>query len=79
MSTIHTSLDTSEPPSLPSARGLLIAIDAVFATVRGSADALRAGLVRRRTMAHVARFSDHGLRDIGFERDWDGTIVPLRR
>jgi hypothetical protein len=23
------------------------------------------------------RFSDRRLRDLGFERDWDGTVIPI--
>jgi len=30
---------------------------------------------RRHTLRRVARFSDHRLHDIGFERDWDGSLL----
>ena len=31
----------------------------------------------RQAMKRFARFSDHGLQDVGFEREWDGSIQPL--
>lgn len=30
-------------------------------------------------MQRIARLSDNQLGDIGFERDWDGSILPRRR
>jgi hypothetical protein len=33
---------------------------------------------RHRWMMHTfARFSDRRLCDMGFERDWDGSIIPI--
>jgi hypothetical protein len=29
------------------------------------------------TMLDLDRFSDRRLREIGFERDWDGSITPI--
>jgi len=34
---------------------------------------------RHLAMRRIARFSAHRLSDIGFERDWDGSILPQRR
>lgn len=39
---------------------------------------LKTGIQHRRTMARFAHFSDHRLQDLGFERDWDGSIIPRR-
>ena len=54
------------------------AVDTVMATMATVLTALRAALLRHWTQRHLARLSDHMLRDFGFERDWDGTIRPLR-
>ncbi|MBB3590825.1 uncharacterized protein YjiS (DUF1127 family) [Rhizobium sp. BK529] len=35
---------------------------------------LFAALQQQWTMQRIARFSDHRLHDIGFERDWDGSV-----
>ena len=39
-----------------------------------------AGLIaevrRRRTLRNLDRFADRRLHDIGFERDWDGSVIP---
>ena len=31
---------------------------------------------RRRTLRYLNRFADRRLHDIGFERDWDGSVIP---
>jgi len=36
---------------------------------------LVAGIRHRWTMGYLARFSNHRLHDIGFERDWDGSLI----
>jgi hypothetical protein len=38
---------------------------------------LFAGLEHRRTMHTIAGFSDRRLHDMGLERDWDGSIIPI--
>ncbi|GLS35705.1 hypothetical protein GCM10010869_12940 [Mesorhizobium tianshanense] len=38
---------------------------------------LTAGIQHRSTMRTLDRFSDRRLRDLGFERDWDGTVIPI--
>jgi hypothetical protein len=30
-------------------------------------------------MQRIARFPDDRLRDIGFERDWDGSVIAVQR
>ena len=54
------------PPSHPSRR-------ATSAGVTG----LIAAFQHRLVMGCFARFSDHRLKDVGFERDWDGSIIPV--
>lgn len=36
-------------------------------------------LQHRKAMKRFERFSGHGLQDVGFERDWDGSIQPFNR
>lgn len=53
----------------------------MFNTLRNAATAsasrLSAGVQHRWTMCTLDRFSDHRLHDLGFERDWDGTVIPI--
>jgi hypothetical protein len=77
VSTYHVSLDSSDRLALASAH----ASSTVIASLRDAASAVVAGFVAR-FHAHglkrgMARYSDHLLSDVGFERDWDGTIVPM--
>lgn len=41
--------------------------------------ALVAAIQERWRMRHFERFSSDRLQDIGFERDWDGSIIRLDR
>jgi hypothetical protein len=53
-------------------------MDAVVSLCLSAADLatrLFAGLQHRWTMQRIVRFSDHRLQDMGFERDWDGSII----
>ncbi|WP_223216469.1 hypothetical protein [Rhizobium mesosinicum] len=54
-----------------------VPIDLLCAMVTGQAARLFAGIRRRWTMRHIARFSTHRLQDIGFERDWDGSLMQI--
>ncbi len=77
MSVTHASLDIFHG-SAASERGHR-PINAIAALIGAARDlATRQVLViRHRTdMRRLDRFSDHSLEDIGFERDWDGTVVP---
>jgi hypothetical protein len=59
--------------SAPDARKALTSLFAFVARLAARPrDAVRLHLAMRR----IARFSVHRLDDIGFERDWDGTIRP---
>lgn len=40
----------------------------------GMARRIRAAGSRRRTQQLIGRFSAHRLQDIGFARDWDGSV-----
>lgn len=62
---------------LPSARSSMDA----FGSMRDAPTDLAARLLARFrhswTTRGIARFSDRRLRDMGFERDWDGSIIPI--
>ncbi|TIN28612.1 MAG: DUF1127 domain-containing protein [Mesorhizobium sp.] len=49
--------------------------ESISAAMSGLALRTSAAFERRRTLRRVARFSDHRLHDVGFERDWDGSIL----
>ncbi|TIW89109.1 MAG: DUF1127 domain-containing protein [Mesorhizobium sp.] len=50
-------------------------LESISAAMSGLARRTSAVVERRRTLRRVARFSDHRLHDIGFERDWDGSLL----
>jgi hypothetical protein len=45
----------------------------------GMAGRILASSSRRRTERLIARFSTRQLEDMGFEHDWDGSIIPRQR
>ncbi|MER9587004.1 DUF1127 domain-containing protein [Mesorhizobium sp. M0276] len=49
--------------------------NSIGAAMSGLALRTSVAIERRRMLRRVARHSDHRLRDIGFERDWDGSIL----
>lgn len=78
MSIYHTTNDTH---AVLSSTPLRATFDTFHSTVAASAaiiDAVRTSLIRAWTLRRLTRLSDHMLRDFGFERDWDGTILRLR-
>jgi hypothetical protein len=50
------------------------ALEPVIDVLTGMAGRILASNSRRRTKRLIARFSTHRLEDIGFERDWDGSV-----
>ncbi|WP_292449959.1 hypothetical protein [Mesorhizobium sp.] len=79
MSTIHAYMDACDRMVPASQR---TPMDAVVSLCRSAADLatrLFAGLQHRWTMQRIARFSDRRLQDMGFERDWDGSIIRRQR
>ncbi|WP_258119062.1 hypothetical protein [Mesorhizobium onobrychidis] len=79
MSNIHAYLDAFDRLEPASARLPIAAIESLRIAVTGQAARLFAGLQHRRTMQRIASFSDHRLQDMGFERDWDGSIIRRQR
>lgn len=71
----HTTADTSI--HLLAAQ-LSASADAVRAAIFAVVDSARTRILHNWTRRHLARLSDHMLRDFGFEREWDGTIHSLR-
>jgi hypothetical protein len=76
MSNLHACADDGTIlPRLPAQR-----LAGAIETLRMTATRMVSGLVRAvqdlRTPSRISRYSDHLLRDIGFERDWDGSILP---
>ncbi|MER8630635.1 DUF1127 domain-containing protein [Mesorhizobium opportunistum] len=47
----------------------------IGAAIGGLAMRSAAAFEHRRTLRQVSRLSDRRLRDIGLERDWDGSIL----
>jgi len=63
-------LNTAEPAPLSMAALEPLRTATIQQVVR-----LVAGIRHRWTMGYLARFSNHRLQDIGFERDWDGSLI----
>jgi hypothetical protein len=75
---IYHTTDTHVVLSSAPLQSTLDAFGAVVAASAAAVLAVRAAHLHRRTLRRLTRLSDHMLRDFGFERDWDGTILPLR-
>jgi hypothetical protein len=58
-----------------SARSSLAAIRSALTVIAERAACLFANIQHVWTMQRIARFSTHRLQDIGFERDWDGSLI----
>ena len=79
MSNAHTYLDAFDRPEPAFARLRPAAIEPLrIAVAKRTAD-LIARFQNHRTMRRIEGFSGRRLRDIGFERDWDGSILPRQQ
>ena len=76
MSNIHAYPNTVDWPEPASDGASATTIESWWRAANGRATRLLAGLQRRWNMRRIERFSDHRLQDVGFERDWDGSIRP---
>lgn len=75
MSNLHAYADDHVTLNLvPSFGG----IGRVRALITALATSIQTAIRRRQTQRFIARLPDHLLQDFGYERDWDGTILPLR-
>jgi hypothetical protein len=79
VSNIHAVMDNCNRVVAASERTPLGAIESLRVSATGLAIRLLAGLQHRSTMQRIGRFPDHRLKDIGFERDWDGSVIPTPR
>jgi hypothetical protein len=75
VSNYHATADITDAYEAVSLRARLatLARRAVAVIAR-----LRAAIEQRFAMQRISRMSNHMLADFGFERDWDGTIRPIR-
>ncbi|TRC85846.1 DUF1127 domain-containing protein [Mesorhizobium sp. WSM4310] len=58
---------------------MTLTLGPIGAAMSGLATRSMAAFERRRVLRRISRFSDRRLRDIGLERDWDGSILPNGR
>lgn len=56
-------------------RAMIALADAARDRIGGIMAAVR----HRAEMRRLERFSNHKLQDIGFEHDWDGTVIPRQK
>jgi len=74
----HTYDGTCGGIAPASLRRPFVDVARVIAAIRGRTAHLFAALQQQRTMRRIARFSDHRLHDIGFERDWDESVNRMQ-
>lgn len=77
MSNRHASLSSLVTLEMGRIRFPLDGLIALRRAVMTFGNRLTTGMQQRWIMRRLGRFSDHRLRDIGFERDWDGTVLPI--
>jgi len=77
VSTLHATLNTCNPVEITRVRSPMEAFSALRDAATALATRVSVGIQQRLTMRALNRFSDRRLRDLGFERDWDGTVIPI--
>ena len=77
MSATHIYLDTSYAPTPAPGRVLLVTFRSLTTLAGNSAARLLSAFQHRLAMRRIERLADHQLKDIGFERDWDGSVVRV--
>ena len=77
MSITHTIWSPRARISLTEDLPVSAAITFLGHAARARVASVVAAFRHRRDMERVARFSDHRLQDVGYERDWDGSINPV--
>lgn len=73
----YATLHTCTPVEITRVRSPLEAFNALLNTATHVAARVGADIQHRWTMRTLDRFSDLRLRDLGFERDWDGRVIPI--
>lgn len=80
MSLTHASTDFFDGPAARElAHRPLGATVALAGAARDRIASLVAAIRYRSEMRRLDRFSNRTLQDIGFERDWDGTVLPRQQ
>lgn len=76
MSIVHTSVDCrGQAPTPAFGRSVVRTSIRVLDSGRSLTISAALAVRHRADMQRISRFSDHTLQDIGFERDWDGTVI----
>jgi hypothetical protein len=79
MSYISAHVDYRHPV-LPAVSGVFLAVVAATRSKATEiAQILIARIQHRQMPQRFGRYSDYSLQDVGFERDWDGSILPIIR
>lgn len=76
MSITHTQFNTPNRVALMPGLSPLSAIAFLGRAASARVARMVAAIKHRLVMRRFARFSDHRFRDLGFERDRDGSIIP---
>lgn len=79
MSNYHAYADDCQAPTLSGWQAASDLANLARTGLRAAIAPLRNAMLRRATEQRVADFPDHLLRDLGYERDWDGSIHPVGR
>ena len=77
MSITHTGNTPRTGQSLTEGFPVSAAITSVSNAVSGLVARLISAFAHRPGREHFTRFSNYRLQDIGYERDWDGSIIPV--
>jgi hypothetical protein len=75
VSIVHAYDEVFDRAAPVAAGSSTAAIASLLTAVAGRATCLIVNIQHLWTMQRIARFSTHRLQDIGFERDWDGSLI----
>ena len=75
MSIVHAYDEVFERATPVAAGSSIAAIMSALTSIVGRTGCLLAHIQQVCAMQRIARFSTHRLQDIGFERDWDGSLI----
>jgi hypothetical protein len=78
MSSIQANMDIcGRTPAFD--RTVVDAVSSRLTAASGTAKTLLLAFRYRLAMRRILRFSDYRLHDIGFERDWDGSVITRQQ
>jgi hypothetical protein len=78
VSSYHAFAEDGQAPALAARQVIADAVTLVRNAVRPMVSALHVARARHVTAERVAGLPAHLLADLGYERDWDGSIHPVR-